>query len=429
MRRFSTLALMVLSIAVCAVYLPLLYEKICFKRIGKTHLLFSPVTERFIYSEKIVGPIPPEAAEKAVDHHIEIAYRDEDGRYYTRGEFERALPFIYYKNMALWGLLPIRLQGRVFDKSDIRNDRQVLELKPAAINGHRPITALWPLIESNPGQVRLVFPEDRFRMTADAMEFINVDTNTVDAVLTRQFTAALTEKGFRFPARSVNGKFTILKPFNAGAFIVDAGYRVFHVKRVNGRPQVIRTPIDPALKTRHIKISENRRRAFYGLLLAENSNLYLLTCDNYTLIPLPLDSYDPDRMDFKLIINPLYRTAVISDDRVIRAVAMTPEYQPVRRFAHTMSRAAVTPAQSVYRALFPFRIVLDASDGTFMDVTVRWGGAVSLVGILCCLCCYLLVFRLRYKRLPGMGRVLVISLTGVYGLLVVGCISAGSEAS
>ncbi|MFP4348359.1 MAG: DUF4857 domain-containing protein [Thermodesulfobacteriota bacterium] len=44
--------------------------------------------------------------------------------------------------------------------------------------------------------------------------------------------------------------------------------------------------------------------------------------DGYRLIRLPIDTYDPDRMDFKLLINPLYRTAVWSDEARIRAVAM-----------------------------------------------------------------------------------------------------------
>ncbi len=103
---------------------------------------------------------------------------------------------------------------------------------------------------------------------------------------------------------------------------MDAGYRVFHVKREQGRPVVVRTPVDPALRTRHIQISENDRREHYGLLLAEDGGLYVLTCDHYRLEHLPLDRYDPERMDFKLIFNPLYITAIWSDERVVRAVAM-----------------------------------------------------------------------------------------------------------
>jgi hypothetical protein len=202
---------------------------------------------------------------------------------------------------------------------------------------------VWPLLESDPEQARLVFPEDRFRMTDQAMQFINADFNTLDQDLTEQFTGALTKAGFVFPARSVNGKFTILKPFDEGVFLEDAEYRVFHVQRHRGEPLVTHTGIDPGVKTRCIKISENRRREYYGLLLAADNSLFLLTYDNYRLIQLPLENYDPDCMDFKLLVNPLYRTAVWSDEATIWAMAMENAYRVIDRYTHRMSRAAVTP--------------------------------------------------------------------------------------
>lgn len=417
MRKLATLSLVALTLLVSAVYLPRLYEKIFFERVEKTHLLYSPVTRRFIYKEKIIGPVPDAAVIKAEDHHSEIAYRDTDGTYYTRVEFEKNLPFIYYKNMELWGLMPLALSGRTFDKAAIKKNRQVLELKPGEIDDRHPQTRMWPLLESNPGQARLVFPEDRFRMTADAMQFVNADTNTVDTDLTAVFTRALKEKGFAFPARSVNGKFTILKPFDEGVFMVDADYRVFHLKRRDGRPIVVRTPIDPALKTRHIKIVENRRREYYGLLLADDDSLYLLTCDNYRPIRLPLEDYDPDRMDFKLLVNPLYRTAVWSDDAVIRAVAMDSNYHPLDRYSHRMSRAIITPAKRLHEVLFPFSLRLEAENGGYLRLSLHMGGRLSLIGLLASLVFFTLGFRMHKGRFPDIAGICLVAVTGVYGWL------------
>ena len=419
MRKLATAALVVLTVIVSAIYLPILYEKLFFKRIEKTHLLFSSVTGRFIYKEKIVGPVPPEAVHKSEDHHAEIAYRDADGAYYTRVEFEKNLPFIYYKNMEMWGLLPLRLGGREFYKDAIKKNRQVLALMAGEINGHWPQTPLWPLLESNPGQVRLVFPEDRFRMTDHAMEFINADTNTVDNALTTSFTSALMEKGFVFPARSVNGKFTILKPFDEGVFLVDAEYSVFHVKRSGGRPVVVQTPIEQALQTRHIKISENKRHKYYGLLLAGDGSLHLLTYDNYRLITLPLAHYDPDRMDFKLIINPLYHTAVYSDENTIWGVAMDGNCRPIQSYRHRMSRANVTVAQQVYAALFPFRIHMGATNSAFLLLSVHSGGFPALIGILCSIGCYAAWLGFRKRRLPGTVETGLVALTGIYGIIAI----------
>jgi hypothetical protein len=417
MRRLAATALIILSIAVLALYLPLVFQKLFQEQVEKTHLFYSPVTQRFITKEKIVGPIPPEARAIAEDHHAEIAYRDEDGTWYTRREFQKRLPFIFYRNMDIWGLLPLRLQEQVFDRTTIKENRQVLELRPWEIQDRRPDIPLWPLLESNPGQARLVFPTDRFRMTDQAMQFINSDTNSVDADLTRRFTRALEDKGFVFPVRSVNGRFTILKPFDEGVFMVDQEYTVFQVKRRDGEPVVIRTPIDPALKTRHIKVYENKRREYYGLLLAGDGDLFLMTYDNYSLIPMPLKDYDPDRMDFKLILNPLYRTAIWSDETFIRAAVMDRDYQVLDRHVHRMSRAKVTPMERVHHLLFPFSIRLKVAHSGVLTWSFQPGNILSLFGILGCLIGYVFWRRIRDKGWPGAGRLALLAVSGLYGLL------------
>ena len=414
----ATAMLMLLSILIMALYLPMLYGKLFFDPVEKTHLFYSPVTERFIYTEKIVGPIPPEALATAEDHHVELSYRDQDGTWYTRVAFEKHLPFIYYKNMELWGMLPLMIRGEIFDKKTIKKNRRVLSLKQHDIIGSRPRVPFWPLLESNPGQARLIFPDDRFRMTKDRMVFVNADTNSVDEILTSRFTNALKGEGFRFPARSVNGKFTILKPFDEGVFLVDATDHVFHLKRVNNEPVVVRTDIDPALKTRYIKVSENRRREYYGMLLSDAGTLHLIRYDDYALVDLPLKYYDFTTMDMKLIINPLYCTAVYSDEAVIHAVAMDRNYHPIATYQHTMSRAHHTAAKSLYAALFPFCFELKNIDGKgYIGISFSMGGRLALIGIGVGLLFITLWNYGRYRRFPGKLELCLTALTGVYGVI------------
>jgi hypothetical protein len=320
--------------------------------------------------------------------------------------------------MELWGLLPLELGGRTLDKKTIQDHRQVLELRSGDITGHKPQIALWPLLESNPGQVRLVFPVDRFRMTDTAMQFVNADTNTVDEALTDKFTSALKARGFTFPARSVHGKFTVLKPFDEGIFLVDAKHAVFHVKRVNGEPRVVKTPIPESLATRHIKVSENKRRAYYGLLLDGSGGVHLLSYGNYKLIPVPMKRYNPETMDFKLILNPLYATAVYSDDTTVRAVAMDKDFKPIERFVHTMSKAKPTRSKQAYAAIFPFTIGLDKQDGGFMGLTMALGGPLALAGLALGLAVYVLWCFARRRR-PEPVVAFVVAVTGIYGLLAI----------
>ena len=216
MNRFALAVYTILITLVLSVYLPMLYDKMFVDPAEKTHLFYSPVSHDFILKEKIVGKIPDAARGMALDHHSNLAYRMADGTYVPRKTFEQHLPFIYYKNMEIWGLLPITLDGRTFDKDSIKADRRVLELKARDLPGNSPLVPFFPLLESNPGQARLVFPEDRFRMTDTAMEFIDAHTCTLDTVLTKMYTMTLKKKGFKFPARSVNGRFSVLKPFDEG---------------------------------------------------------------------------------------------------------------------------------------------------------------------------------------------------------------------
>ncbi|MCK5349545.1 MAG: DUF4857 domain-containing protein [Desulfobacula sp.] len=427
MKKCACLCFTLLVILVSAIYLPILYEKVFFKQIKKTHLFYSPVSRDFILKEKFTGPVPEQALKNSVDHHTGIAYQKADNTYVSRRQFEKHLPFIFYKNMEIWGLLPLELGGRKFDKQTIKKNRRVMELKSIDIIDRRPFTPFWPLLESNPGQARLVFPDDRFRMTPTAMEFINADTNRKDKALTKTFTNALKDCGFIFPVQSINGKFTVLKPFDEGIFMVDAKFSVFHVKRINGKPEIIKTPIDTRLKTRFIKISENRQKQYYGLLLTHTGQLNLLSYDNYKLIPLPLIHYDPDCMDIKLIFNPLFCTAVYSDQTMIRALAMDRDFTIIKKFSHTMSRARVTLAKQVYHTLFPFCIYFDTENSGFLSMQVQSEGKYALLGLIVCLGIFFSKTMLGRKKPPGLWKTALVATTGIYGFIAINIIDIDDE--
>ncbi|MBW2098180.1 MAG: DUF4857 domain-containing protein [Deltaproteobacteria bacterium] len=101
------------------------------------------------------------------------------------------------------------------------------------LNCPSPRIQVFPLLESQPGRTGLRFPEDAFRMT-DRMEFINVDTNTVDKRLTEQFTGALREAGFVFSCTVYKALF----PFYIKTTDKTSGYLRFDVIR-NGPPALI----------------------------------------------------------------------------------------------------------------------------------------------------------------------------------------------
>lgn len=416
MKLLASVAMQLLVVAVLALFLPTLYDMALVEDIRKTQLFYSPVTERFIYTEK-AAVADPRAAAKADDHHADVVYKDQDGTYYDRLEFERLLPFLYHKNLALRGLLPVEIDGRTYDLDTIQAERLVMELPARTVTGHTPPEAVWPLIESRPGQAMLVFPDDRFRITDSAMEFVNADANAVDATLTRTFTAALRERGFVFPARLVAGNFTILKPYEDGVLLVDARGTLFHLLRVEGRPQVARVALPAGLRLRHVSVSGSGSGRFHGLLVDQGGGVHLLA-RGYGVIPLPLEGYDPGRMDLKILFDPLYRTAVYSDETTLRAVVMDRNYRPLARYEHAMSTGARTWRHALRDVLLPFRVTLRAPDTSMIRPGVRAGAYPlswsALASALLALG-YAGWSRARRGRWPAWGGVALVCVAGVYG--------------
>lgn len=422
MRTLARVSLYILVVSACALYLPRLYDSLVVERIEGTHLFFSPVSKKFIYTEK-AAEHDPAAAAKAEDHHADIVYKDQDGVYHDRLEFERLLPFIYYRNMELRGYLPLELDGRTFDKDTIREERRVLELPARAIGKNTPSEGVWPLFESEPDQAGLVFPDDRFRMTDSAMEFINADYNTVDPDLTQRFTDALKHAGFVFPASLVAGNFTILKPYDDGVFIVDAENSVFHVKRVKGEAVAFRTPIPREIAPVHIMVAESSRKGFRAVMLARDNSIWLVPAQGYDALRLPLEGYDPSGMDFKIIFDPLYRTALWSDPATIRAVAMDENFTPLARYEHSMSRGTRTWRHELRDALFPFTLTLDSATSRLKAVSVTpsshwlsWGLAVNIALAAAYSFARRSAFGRSFGRSRRWGAAGLIALTGIYGL-------------
>jgi hypothetical protein len=123
-------------------------------------------------------------------------------------------------------------------------------------------------------------------------------------------------------------------------------------------------------------------------------------------------------MDLKLIFNPLYCTAVYSDDTTIRAVAMDKNFVPIKTFVHTMSRATLTGPGKVRDLLFPFTLKL----GTTMSsgyVTARAvpGTIWSLAGMGICVLLFTGGTKIVTRQWPGTLRIITVAVAGLYGLI------------
>ena len=226
-------------------------------------------------------------------------------------------------------------------------------------------------------------------------------------------------EGFVFPATVVGGKTTNLKPFDEGFFIRDSKGQVFHLKRVLNQPQVINTFIDPSLEIKDIIISENRRKGFYGTIITDQGDVYLISYDNYRLIKLPLNEYRPDRMDFRLLISPLHKTAIVADTASIYGFAMDLSYSLFRSYHLERRDPNMLPVNVIREILFPFQIKLENYFRAQADLQFIPWGAWSFAGITFACCGYFLLLTRRRERSFSVGELLVVMVSGFFGLFAV----------
>lgn len=369
--KISVLCLYLMCVLFFAWGMPTAYIMLFEKEIAKTHIFYSPTDKKIIYTEQIRNR-DLKAEEKSEGHHADIIYKDEDDNYYTRLEFEERLPFIYFRNMEMRGLLPMTIGNKSFNSADIQKDRRVLELAARRLDGKNHMDPVYPMLESNPDQVALVLPADRFRMTSSALEWIDSDLNAVDVERTALYTEALVKEGFSFPCQGVWGNFTTFKPYDAGIFMTDAKGKTYHILRYNDMPVVKQVPFPSNVVPQRILLSETKDKMLFGLVLDKNNAVHLFHTKDYGLTTLPTPNYNPDMMDVKVLMDPLYITVTYSDPRDIHVVVYDAfdmeqsmaNVQEVHRYVHNMSKNEVTMASTIQHTLFPFSISLEGEDSS-----------------------------------------------------------------
>ncbi len=431
MKKLSLISLYMLCIFALAWALPAGYNYVFSKDIAKTAVFYSPTDKMMVYTEQ-VRINDEKAREKSENHHADVVYKDADGNYYTREEFEAKIPFIYFRNMEMRGLLPLEIDGQSYDRARIEAHRRVLEIPAYAMPNKSYEYAIYPLLESNPSQVALVLPTDRFRMTNNAMEFINSDINKVDVELTNLFTNALLDKGFSFPAQEVWGNFTIFKPYDAGVFVLDNNGKVFHVLRKNNMPEIVELPLNNVIPQKML-ITETQDRKFYGLIVDIENKVYLLHTENYALTHIPSPNYNPNAMDFKVLVDPIYLTAIYSDNKNVYANAYyynSEESMDIleieNSFTMQMSRIQKTNYDKIADCLFPFRINLSEEESLKAVLNIEFNKDYLKFGLFLSFL-LALIYKIYYKRNRfsiSTYELASIAMFGIYMLLPFLCMEA-----
>ena len=125
--------------------------------------------------------------------------RDWLGNTYTENQFDSILPMFYYRQLASRGAFPTRIEGEPITVQEAERSGFIFRNSPSDIN--RPGTGLYQLLESVPARVDFEAPTDVFRITDTGIEFVDMESNTVNRAKSEAFTRRMLDRGFRFPPR------------------------------------------------------------------------------------------------------------------------------------------------------------------------------------------------------------------------------------
>lgn len=277
----------------------------------KFYVFYSAVLNDFVYQEN--GPnhtffygTPTEKLEKSV--------------------FEQSLPFVYWKNLDIQGKLPVTVEGKVYNKREIRNSRMSLQYDPTRLT--KPEVTLYPFFNpiSHKGSIR--FPENAFALKSDRLEIYAAETALPNAELAQEVNHLAEKEGVVFPLREVWGKTTNMKPFDWGYFVKDSSGAIFNLNRADNSVHLkpVNVPSEVG-DIAYIQVSENRHKKFYGYAISKQSKLYLISYPDYQFIPLDLDGFDYKTMSFQLLSDPLYYVIRYDDGEKYSAVRYSKDYK------------------------------------------------------------------------------------------------------
>lgn len=277
----------------------------------KYYLFYSPILNDFIYQKNSQG------------HQFIYGSQHET---FDRQEYERLLPFVYWKNLDIQDKLPFTIAGQHYDKKRIKAARLSLQYRPASLKTKE--IALYPLFNPISHKGVIPFPKEVFAVKNNKIVIYDCETIQELDELTTQLNNLLHQQQVQFPIGTMWGKITNMKPFDWGYFFKDDSGALFNLSRGNNTLKINLVPVPKHVgDIVHIQISENRQKNFYGYAINSQSQVYLIGYPDYQFIELELKGFDYKTMPFHLISDPLHYIVRYRDELVYRAALFDKQFQ------------------------------------------------------------------------------------------------------
>ena len=321
--RTAQVLFALLVILVSSIVLPSFYDGFFYKWTRPPDVNYSPVEDKFLVHYHSGGAVPVAPSTAVPGFHC-----DNEGNRYKPREAQILLPLTFRVQLTGRKEMPDSIKGHPVDLKEIGLNEFEIALWPPEIE--EPKIQLYPLFESKPPSFQVELPFRYFRIN-DKMEVLDITRNEIDNEMTDVFTRALQKENFRFPAKLVGGNPSTFKPFDEGYFIVDSKNELYHLKMIEGKPFCRNTGVDPGLGIIMIKIAEHDLREYYGLIVNDKNEVFLLLYDQYKLLKLPVEDYLAQENEIRVHGNLFHRMIVIGSEGYLGAVVTDRKYAVVDR--------------------------------------------------------------------------------------------------
>ncbi len=341
-----------------------------------------------------------------------------NGDEFTRDEYEQKLPFLYVRQLLINKTMPDSINGVEMDMHDISLNRSTFRIRPKEIDA--PVPTLFPLFESQSGRASLEMPKDFFRITW-RMEFVVAETNEIDEEKSRMFSAVLYKRGFKFPAKSIDGLPTTRKSCDEGYLIIDSANQLFHLKMVKGKPFVKKVEVPDNIKFRAIRCVDFKNKRYYAYLFSTDNHIYTLTQYDYVLNKFPIDEIDPLTEEVKIYSDLFNFNVIETGDGYVKVHALDQNYSNVDEYTETWPVRNERTEGKVAQFIFPAQIAMTNKYSGFVrfffepNKTFNW----VLLSLVFVLIQFIILKRKRVKIIKHIIDFCIIAVTGIFGFIAV----------
>ena len=389
-------------IFILSIYLPDIFWSTFRFRVERPMVSYSPVINDFLfqYSGKSNAGI-----------------KDRKGKTYTREEYEAVMPQFNFAQLMFAGKMPDSVNGIAVDVPLMKKNLFQSRFEPSTIDGFNYM--MYPLIESQSGRVNLEYPNEFF-IIKDKMEIIDSRTNKVNRDMTEAFTNVLKQHGFVFPAKKTFGNPTTRKAFDEGYFVIDNNDQFFHIKRVKGKPYCKKIDLPAGVNVVHFNVHEIVLKEFYGIFVAENNGLYLLTYDDYKVIKLAIEEYDYRTSSIRILGDLFNRTVSINNENKYSVFVLDREYKLKDMYKGQVLGKEESAQGKISAYLFPFSLSIVSSKSMFVNFFLKVLDLRFLIVNMILLSGLIVFFFIRKIPLDkNIFPLLLVCITGIYGLISV----------